>query len=129
MFKSILKEIMIILLLIIAILLILGILFYDYRPTAKIPSKVAEYSLPTEMKEELNETMEAVKTQNIIQTYRIDGSDLKRYERTDQYNAGRVNPFDKISSEETSGDNNGGSNSNSSTSNNTQGGKLYNTSK
>ena len=53
MIKSIIKEIFIIILLVIAIILTLGIVFYDYRPSnKKIPSKVAEYTLSEEMSEE-----------------------------------------------------------------------------
>ena len=80
MIKSITKEIFIIILLILAILLILCILFYDYRPsTKKIPVPVAEYILPDTVQEELNETIKALETQNIVKTYYIDASDLKGY--------------------------------------------------
>lgn len=109
--KSIIKEIFIILLLIVAIVLALGILFYEYTPTTKkIPSKVAEYSLPEDMVEELEETIQAAQTQNIIQTYRVDAGDLANYIKTDNYVQGKINPFDKISS--TTGTNNQNNNEN-----------------
>ena len=96
MIKSLIKEVFIILLLIIAILLVLGVLFYEYRPsTKKIPTAVKEYSLPEEMQEELNETIEKAETQNIVLTYRINSQDLAGYEKTNDYEKGKVNPFEK----------------------------------
>ena len=100
MFKSIFKEIIIILLLIIAILLILGIILYDYNPiTKKVPEKVAEYKLSEEMENELEETITAIETQNIVKTYEVTSDDLKRYERTNDYDKGKVNPFAWVAEE------------------------------
>ena len=63
MVKSIIKEIIIMLLLCVAILLILGVLFYDYIPSNKVvPGKIA-YSTPENIQEEVNEeVIEANKT-------------------------------------------------------------------
>ena len=55
MIKSIIKEAFIMLLLCIAILLILGILFYDYIPTNKVIPEKEAYSTPNNVKEEINE--------------------------------------------------------------------------
>lgn len=131
MVKSIIKEIMIILLLVIAILLVLGILFYDYRPsTKKIPSQVAEYSLPQDMQEELEETIQASEGQNIVKVYRVTSDDLKVHERNNDYVKGRPNPFDKIdetsSGTGTSGNNSSSSNTTGSGSQNTSSGKFLN---
>ena len=101
MFKSIIKEIVIILLLIVAIMLSIGIIFYNYRPSIKkIPTAVSAYTLPDEMEEELKETIKQAETQNIIKTYRVDSSDLKGYEKTNDYGKGRINPFEAIASSE-----------------------------
>ena len=137
MVKSIIKEIFIILLLIIAIVLVLGIIFYEYRPsTKKIPTAVSEYVLPEEMQEELKETLEAAGAQNIIKTYRVDGDDLKSYQRSNDYEQGRVHPFEGIKNQEqpnqtdtsTGNNNNNGNNSNTNETpqdgTNTQGGFL-----
>ncbi|MFR5682705.1 MAG: hypothetical protein ACLUD1_01170 [Clostridia bacterium] len=78
MVKSIIKEIFIMLLLCIAIVLILGVVFYSYIPTNKIvPEKIA-YTTPENIKEELaNElTNESMTT---VVTYEIDASDLNVY--------------------------------------------------
>lgn len=112
MVKAIIKEIFIILLLMVAILLVLGIMFYDYRPTTKkVPSKVAEYTLPEKMVEELEETIEASKTQNIVRTYRVDSHDLAVYENSKDYNKGKINPFGKITTSGGTGGNTTGGNS------------------
>ena len=123
--KSVIKEIFIIILLIIVIVLILGILFYEYNPTKKkIPTQVADYQLPQEMQEELEETLEETKTQNIVKTYRIDATDLKIYERTNDYNKGKANPFAPGRTESSTGTQPGssGSSGNSSGSTNSSSG-------
>lgn len=97
MVKSIIKEIFIILLLVVTILLILGILFYEYRPsTKKIPTQAVEYTLPQDMQEELEETIQAAENQNIVKVYRVTSDELKVHERNNDYVKGRPNPFDKI---------------------------------
>ena len=54
--KSILKEILIILLLCIAICLILGLIFYDYIPTNKVvPSTVEAYKTSNTIKDEISQ--------------------------------------------------------------------------
>lgn len=126
MIKSIIKEIFIIILLVLAIILVLGIIFYDYRPSnKKIPSKVAEYTLSEEMSEELNETLTAAETQNIVKTYRVDSTDLGRYEESDDYNKGKVNPFAAPSSNGENSQNNTG-NGNSTNNENTSSGSEQN---
>lgn len=133
MFKSIIKEIFIIILLIIAIGIVLGIMFYDYIPNSKkVPSTVIPYVLSEEMTNELEETIEASKSQNIISTYRVDASDLKRYEKTNDYDKGRVNPFGAIDSEQNNNNNTNNSNTsgewnnNQTTNSNNSDGKLFN---
>lgn len=126
MIKSVIKEIFIIILLIVAIILVLGIIFYDYRPTTKqIPSVVEGYSLPEEMKQELDETIQVAGTQNIVETYRVDGSDLDGFEKSDDYKPGKINPFDKISTSDENADQNN-SNANNTTSNGNSQGNFLN---
>lgn len=92
MFKSIIKEIFILILLCVAIVLVLGIIFYDYSPTSKIvPNKVA-YEIPTKVQEELNQTI-SNETTEIIVTYRVDESDLLLYQQAGSYDKGKINPF------------------------------------
>ncbi len=121
--KTILKELMIVILLIIAIGLLLTIIFYQYIPNNKtVPIKMQAYELPDDVKTELRDA--GVEEQNIIKTYLIDDSDLNVYESTKDYNKGKPNPFSDYgannsnTSENTSGNTSG----NGGTSNNTSGG-------
>ncbi len=128
MIKSVIKEVLIILLLIIAIVLILGIVFYEYTPTTKkVPSKVSEYTLPEEMVKELEETIESAETQNIIQTYRVTSEDLYNAKIYNEYDSGKINPFESISKPATTpsennvgGSSDGGNNANNTTTGNNQ---------
>lgn len=92
MFKSVIKEILIMLLLCVAIVLILGVIFYNYIPTNKaIPNKLAAYTTPENVKTEIEEEVEAAEKEEI--TYQIDGTDLKLYKATHVYTTGKTNPF------------------------------------
>jgi len=130
MVKSVIKEMLIVILLVVAILLVLGILFYDYNPTTKkIPTAVETYSLPIEMQEELNETLQTTETQNLVQTYSVDREDLDGYEKTKDYEKGKPNPFStsvtkENNSNNTSNSNNTNSNSQTNTNDNSQQGST-----
>lgn len=113
--KSIFKEIIIFLLLLVAIALILGILFYNYIPSNKtVPVALKQYELSEEAKEELKETMSQT-SENIVKTYSIGDTDLSVYETTKDYNKGKVNPFEDY----TTGTTSGTQNSNTTDKNNT----------
>ncbi len=100
MVKSVLKEIIITLLLCIAILLILGIIFYDYNPLSKIvPNKVA-YETPEEIKNEIEESeVKDVLEGGVNIVYSIDGLDLNIDKKNNSYVPGKVDPFAEISQE------------------------------
>lgn len=90
--KTIMKEIIIGLLLCLAIILVLGIILYEYAPTKKtIPSPVA-YSVPEEAQEELSTSSE-IDESKIIMTYEVDSADLSDYARVRNYKPGKSNPF------------------------------------
>ena len=113
--KSIFKEIIIFLLLLVAIALILGILFYNYIPSNKtVPVALKQYELSEEAKEELKETMSQT-SENIVKTYSIGDTDLSVYETNKDYNKGKVNPFEDY----TTGTTSGTQNSNTTDKNNT----------
>ena len=91
MVKSIIKEIIIMLLLCVAILLILGVLFYDYIPTNKvIPTKEA-YSTPENVKAEINEQITELEKTEI--SYEVTDADLNIYKQSSSYKPGKSNPF------------------------------------
>jgi len=92
MVKTIIKEIGIGVLLLIAIVLVLGIIFYDYIPNNKtVPIKIQAYNMPEDIKEDLDKAIPD--EQKIIKTYSIDNADLDTYEATNDYDKGKPNPF------------------------------------
>lgn len=92
MIKSIFKEIIIMLLLCVAIVLVLGVLFYDYIPTSKIvPSKVSAYKTPENVTEEIAEQITEFEKTNIV--YEITDADLNVYKQSKSYNPGKPDPF------------------------------------
>ena len=94
--KTILKELIIVVLILVAIGILLTIVFYQYLPNNKtIPVKVQAYEIPEDVKTELQEA--GVEEQNIIKIYSIDDSDLNVYESTKEYNKGKPNPFSDYS--------------------------------
>ncbi len=93
--KSILKEICIMLLLCVAIVLVLGVIFYDYIPANKaVPNKLQAYSTPQNIKEEIDQqiTETNFNTEEIL-TYDITGADLSVFEEEESYIAGKPDPF------------------------------------
>lgn len=102
--KSVLKEIIIILLLCCAICLILGVVFYDYIPTNKvIPSTVEPYTTSNTIKEEINQEITEFQKQTIVME--ITDSDLKIHKQERSYDSGKINPFAKSSSGTTNTEN------------------------
>ena len=78
--KDVLKEIIIVLLLCLAIILILGIILYQYVPMSKtLPTQVS-YTTPEEVKEELMTSSEVDENQ-VIMTYEVDATDLNNYKK------------------------------------------------
>ena len=117
--KTILREIIIILLLCLAIILILGILLYDYVPIAKVIPEEVSYTTPEEIQKEISQedTVEPV-----IYTYKVQSEDLNNYKRIQEYQAGKANPFSDITAqagEQTqNGNSSSGGTSNTTNSNN-----------
>ncbi len=119
--KKVIKELIISLLLCLAIILLLGILLYEYIPMAKTVPNPVSYNTPDNVKQELANS-ENVDEEQIIMTYEVDSNDLNNYKRIQDYKPGKANPF---SSFETTGTNtttgnsgNGTSSSNTNSTNN-----------
>ena len=128
MIKSILKEIIIVLLLCAIILFVLGILFYDYNPINKVvPNKIA-YTVPENVRNELQENVQnTLSVENKV--YTIEGSDLNIYKKSKAYNPSKENPFASTSSEDANTTNNTlKTNTNSEQGKNTANGTKTNTS-
>lgn len=110
--KSVLKEIIIVLLLCLAIILILGILLYEYVPIAKtIPNEVS-YTTPENVKQELLSSSDVDDSQ-IIMTYEVNSDDLSNYRRVQDYVPGKANPFSSYETKEEDEEENGSSDGNS----------------
>ena len=129
--KTIVKELIIILLLCLAVILILGIIFYEYVPMSKtIPNEVS-YTTPEDVKQELIETGDVDESQ-IVMTYEVDSTDVNNYKRIQGYKPGKANPFSSYETIQSNGTNvnsttgnnstdgsNSGTNSNGTSNNNT----------
>lgn len=127
MVKNTIKEIIILLLMILAIILILGVLLYDYAPNNKIIPEKVSYTTPESVTNELQSGNE-IDTSEVVLSYQIDATDLTNYKKTKDYVAGKSNPFESIIKENVSGGNtnqntnqntNGNSNGNTTVKNNT----------
>ena len=114
--KKVIKEIIIMLLLCLAIILILGVLLYEYVPSNKIIPEEVSYTTPEEVKEELSKG-ENVEDEQVILTYSIDATDLNNYERINSYVPGKTNPFSSYDTSSTSGNENQSGSSNGGTNN------------
>lgn len=93
--KTILKEIIIMLLLLLAIVFALGVLFYDYIPISKIVPVVEKYQTSNTVLESLQNDILA-DTTKVIVTREIDGTDLSVYEQAKDYKKGKANPFESV---------------------------------
>lgn len=114
--KNILKEIIIILLLTLAIILVLGVLLYEFVPANKIiPEKVA-YTTPEEVKKELETVVSDDEEQYF--DYHIDSTQIKNYQKIQEYVPGRKNPFGELESAETANSENTENQNNKNNSNN-----------
>lgn len=125
--KSIIKELIIVLLLCLAIIIILGILLYEYVPMVKTLPNQVSYTTPQEAKEELAEASEVDESQ-VVMTYEVNSADLNNYKKVQKYKPGKANPFSSYEQSTTgtnttengstgSGNSNSGSSSNTTTGN------------
>ena len=104
--KNIFKEIIIVLLLTLAIILILGVLLYEYVPMNKrIPDKIS-YTTPENIKEELQSGSE-IDDSEIVLTHQIDATELSNYKDIQEYVPGKKNPFGEVVVDESTNDEQG----------------------
>lgn len=123
--KNIFKEIIIILLLCLAVILILGVLLYEYIPFNKeIPEKVS-YVTPQNVKEVL-QTVDGVEEDKVILTYELEQTDLNNYKRVNDYKPGKANPFSSYKTEEENTTNDGNTTTGNTTGNSTSGSNTQN---
>ena len=98
MLKTVLRELIIILLLCLAIILILGILLYKYVPMSKVLPEEVSYTTPENIQKEITQTEQI---EPVTYTYEVNSQDLNTYKRVQDYQPGKANPFSEISNSET----------------------------
>lgn len=118
MIKSVLEEIIITLLLCLVIMVVLGILLYEYVPISKTIPNPVEYKTSDAVKEQLAEA-DVLDDSKVIMTYEVNASDLANYKKGQNYQPGKANPFAPYSTEGTQVNSNTNNNSNNNTNNNT----------
>lgn len=92
--KNIIKEICIGILVFIAVILLLAIVFYDYVPINKdAPKEKIAYTVPDNIKTELNSDVSTQNSQPQKITYSVTSSDLEQYRSATVYQPGNPNPF------------------------------------
>lgn len=109
--KVIFRETIISLLVSIGVLLVLSLAFYNYIPSNKIVPQPVEYTATKEIQQQLNSEVED-NSNEVIVTYEVTAQDLENFEKTNQYNPGKSNPFAASSDTVNGGQTNGGNNNN-----------------
>lgn len=105
--KSILQEIVIVLLLCVVIVLLLCVIFYNYIPINKtVPSNVEAYVTSDTIKNEIEEEIVEYPKENIV--FEITDSDLTLYKQSNSYVQGKSNPFTPGTTSGSSTDTSGG---------------------
>lgn len=97
--KTIIRETIIILLLCLAIILILGVVLYNYVPTNKLIPQEVSYTQTEEVKKAIEESVSNQNSQ-VILTYEVDETDLDNYEKVRDYKKGKTNPFSSYQKED-----------------------------
>lgn len=127
--KIVFRETIIALLVSIAVLLILSVVLYNYMPSNKVIPETVEYTPTKEIQEQLSSAVEDT-SKEVIVTYEVTANDLNNFEKTNEYNPGKANPF-AAASESSTGDTTGNStgetttDSTDSNSNNQGGGHIF----
>ena len=93
--KNIIKEIIIILLLTLAIILVLGVLLYEYVPMNKIIPEKVSYTTPEQVKTELDADV-SKSDEELYIDYHIDSTQLNNYKKIQEYVPGKKNPFESL---------------------------------
>ena len=90
-----------------AIILVLGVLLYEYVPSNKIVPEKISYITPQEVSEELKTSEDELDEDIEPPSYSIDTTDLTNYKKTKDYVPGKKNPFASIDNGNTTNQNQG----------------------
>ena len=100
--KGVLRQVLITLLVLIALILVLAIIFYQFLPTNKIvPVKVTEYKTPESVSQEINDNTSEQEFSSVNELLEITDSDLSKYKSTKSYNPGKSDPFSEVEEDPT----------------------------
>ena len=97
---KIIKEIIIMLLVCLITMLLLAIALYQYIPNRKIVPEIVKYSATEEVKDLLDDNINAKEEESVLLTYEVTSSDLNNYQITNDYVPGKSNPFATYSASE-----------------------------
>ena len=86
--KNVLREIIILLLLTLAIILLLGVLLYEYVPMNKVIPETVTYTATDETRKAIEE-QSAQDDGTVVLSYEVTSTDLKNYKKVNDYKAGR----------------------------------------
>lgn len=86
------KEIIIMLLVCLAGMLLFAVVLYEYIPNRKVVPDVSVYSAPEQIKEMMADDIDK-RNEQIIKTFQVTSSDLTNYKITNDYVAGKSDPF------------------------------------
>ena len=89
---EIIKDLIISILIVVCIFVILSVIFYDKISLGKVIPESEDYVLTEEMQDGINDSI-LEETKEVVTKYKIDAADLKKYEKTNEYNKGKKNPF------------------------------------
>lgn len=92
---NLIKDIIISVLIVTCIVLILVVIFYNKTGLTKFIPEAEEYNMSEEMQNDFTQTVE--QEDNTIIKYKLDSSDLKQVEKTNEYDKGKKNPFSEFS--------------------------------
>ena len=94
--RNIWRDLFISLLIVTFIILIIFIVSYNKLSINKIIPQSEDYQMPEKMQNDMKEDrLEEAK--EIVTTYYLDSSDLKKFEKTQEYKKGKANPFAETS--------------------------------
>lgn len=110
---SLIKDISISILVVLAILILVLTTFYNKLAINKVISNPTEYELKEELKNEIEKESEE-QQYDVVVPYSINGKDLKSYEGTEKsdYDKDKLDPFERYEYSE-NGESNSSSNTNS----------------
>lgn len=94
---KVIKEIIIMLLICLVLMLLFAILFYEYIPSRKVVAEITTYQANDETQQLLSDTIDSQKNEKPIYTYEVTSSELKGFEKTNEYVPGKSNPFASVS--------------------------------